>query len=429
MKRHARFLAFALAILLLSSCGKNDGVVEVQFWNFGGTPHYMEWVRARIDTFNARHSGIRIVKSDKSWNMIREILYANFSAGKGPDIMTLHANYAAEFGGAGLFYPVNTFPDWPEVKSWYLPHVLEATRFRENYYGLPGSAIAFVLMCNKELFDRAGVKPPRTWKEFREAARKLTKDLDGDGIPDQHGLVLMGGDKGGFAYRLIPFFLKAGVDVMSPDTTRVLFNDPRGVAALRLFADMYQVDHSITPGFLAYTITEVNDLFSGNKAAMSIEGPWWRVMVQEKSPGKEFYVVPVPVPDDLAGDPATAPTLQDMVMYAMNGHSAHPKEAWEALKFLRSPEADMAYITNDMGGIATTFKATQSPEAKLVPDLQLYLHELEYARAWPAHAKIIPIALNIFAPHCQKAIVGELTPEEALNEAAAEAQQMLQGRQ
>jgi len=42
---------------------------------------------------------------------------------------------------------------------------------------------------------------------------------------------------------------------------------------------------------------------------------------------------------------------------------------------------------------------------------------------------MIPIALNIFAPHCQKAIVGELTPEEALNEAAAEAQRMLEGRQ
>ncbi len=161
--------------------------------------------------------------------MIREILYANFSAGKGPDIMTLHANYAAEFGGAGLFYPVNTFPDWPEVKSWYLPHVLESTRFRENYYGLPGSAIAFVLMCNKELFDRAGVEAaPDLEGVPRSGPQALTKDLDGDGIPDQYGLVLMGGDKGGFAYRLIPFFLKAGVDVMSADTTKIARSTIRG---------------------------------------------------------------------------------------------------------------------------------------------------------------------------------------------------------
>jgi hypothetical protein len=33
----------------------------------------------------------------------------------------------------------------------------------------------------------------------------------------ESGVVLLGGDKGGFAYRTIPFFFKAGVDVMSED--------------------------------------------------------------------------------------------------------------------------------------------------------------------------------------------------------------------
>jgi len=428
MKRSLLFVLLVCSTLLPLSCRKDDGVVEIQFWNFGGTPHYLAWVHTRVEQFNATHPGMRIVKSDKSWNMIREILYANFNAGKGPDIMTLHANYAAEFGGAGHFYPIDTFPDWPEVKSWYLPNLTEATRYREHYYGLPGSAIAFVLVCNKELFDREGISPPRTWTEFRETARRLTKDLNGDGVMDQHGLVLMGGDKGGFAYRLIPFFLKAGVPIMNADTTKLLFHTGRGAEALTMFAEMYQVDHSITPGFLAYTHTEVNDVFCGNKAAMSIEGPWWSDMVQQKAPGKQFYAVPVPMPDDLLGAADSAATLQDMVMYAMNGHSAHPREAWEALKFLRNPEADMAYITNDMGGIATTLKALHSPEAKNRAELPLYLHELEHAKPWPAHAKIIAVALNIFTPYCEKAILGEMTPQQALDAAAAEGQRMIEGK-
>jgi ABC-type glycerol-3-phosphate transport system substrate-binding protein len=118
-----------------------------------------------------------------------------------------------------------------------------------------------------------------------------------------------------------------------------------------------------------------------------------------------------------------------MVMYAMNGHSPRPQEAWEALKFLRSPDADKAFVTHDMGGLATTIAAVQSPEAEKVPTLKMFYHELEFARPWPAHPKIIPIALNVFAPFCQKAIVGEMAPEEALRSTVAEAQKIIEGRQ
>jgi multiple sugar transport system substrate-binding protein len=235
----------------------------------------------------------------------------------------------------------------------------------------------------------------------------------------------MGGDKGGFAYRTIPFFFKAGADVMSEDLKTIMFNSPKGIAALKLFADMYQIDHSITPGFLAYGHSETNDLVSGNKAAMSIEGPWFRGMVSDKSPGKDVYVVAIPVPDDMIDQYTTAPTLQDMVMYSINAHSKHLNEAWELLKYLRNEEADMYWITQDLGATATTKKALASPEARNVKDIDLYINELNHARPWPPHPSMIAIASNVFTPYCQKAIVGELSPKAALDLAAKEAQDII----
>jgi multiple sugar transport system substrate-binding protein len=428
-----RIIAGAALVALLGaivglSCGRKEDAVELHDWNFGGKPRMIEWLRQRVDAFEQTRGGIRVIQSQKSWNMIRELLYADFSAGTGPDVVNVHANYAAEFGGAGYFYPVNTFPDFREVRTWYVPHLLESTRYGENYYGLPSSGIAFVLVCNKELFDREGISPPRTWSEFREAARRLTKDTDGDGIVDQYGLVLLGGDKGGFAYRLIPFFLKAGADIMSADLKTILFNSPAGVSALQLIADMYQVDHSITPGFLAYQLTEINDLFCSNKVAMSIEGPWFRGMVDDKSPGKKIYTVPVPVPDDRIAAYDTASTLQDMVMYSINARAKHPEQAWELVKYLRNEEADMAWIREDLGAIATTRNALESPEAKNLSDLSLYVHELMHAKPWPPHPSMIAIASDIFTPYAQKAIVGELSPREAMDQAASEAQEMIEGK-
>jgi multiple sugar transport system substrate-binding protein len=421
-------LLSALFTFLFLSCGKKSDAVEIHNWNFGGRPKLIEFLRNRVTSFGEKHPGINVIQSDKSWNMIREILYADFSAGAGPDVMNTHSNFAAEFGEAGFYYPINKFPDFEQVKEWYIPHLFESTRYKDNYYGLPSSAIAFVLCCNKELFDREGIKPPKTWSQFREAAKRLTKDTNGDGQIDQYGLVLMGGDKGGFAYRTIPFFFKAGADVMSEDLKTIKFNSPQGVAALKLFADMYQIDHSITPGFLAYGHSETNDLVSGDRAAMSIEGPWFRGMVSDKKPGKDIYVVAVPVPDDMIDQYETAPTLQDMVMYSINSRSKHLNEAWELLKYLRNEEADMFWITQDLGATATTRKALESQEAKSVPDIQLYINELNHARPWPPHPKMIAIASNVFTPYCQKAIVGELSPKAALDQAAQEAQDIISGK-
>jgi multiple sugar transport system substrate-binding protein len=421
-------LILIIIVALIISCGNDSKVAKVRFWSFGGTPSMMKWAKERVAAFNQQHDSTKVIQGQKSWNMIRELLYTNFSTGTGPNVTRVHANYAAEFGAAGHFYPINNFPDFDSVKAWYHPNLIESCRYKNNYYGLPGTGIAFVLVCNKELFDKEGLKPPRTWSEFRAVAKRLTKDIDGDGSIDQWGLVLLGGDRGGFSYRLAPFYFKAGATFLSDDMKKVTFNSPMGLQALKLFVDMFQKDKSITPGFLAYTISEINDLFCSNKVAMSIEGPWFNSMVQDKKPGKKFYTVPVPVPDDRIDFYDTAPTLQDMIMISVSAHSKHLNEAWEFAKYMRNEEADIDWIRQDMGGFPTTLKAISSTEAKVYPAFDVYAQELKYAKPWPAHPKMISIVRNVIAPYCQKAIIGELSAEQALEKAAKEAQDIIEDK-
>ena len=105
------FVASLLCFSLLS-CGKKNNDIVLQDWNFGGRPRLIEFLRQRVYSFEKSHPGIQVVQSDKSWNMIREILYADFSAGAGPDVMNTHSNFAAEFGQAGFYYPINKFADF-----------------------------------------------------------------------------------------------------------------------------------------------------------------------------------------------------------------------------------------------------------------------------------------------------------------------------
>ena len=159
MKHKALIL---LLFLLLSCSKKEDSVVKIHYWAFGGTPNIMKWTKERVAAFNATHAGIEVELSQKSWSRIRELLYTNMSTKLGPDVIRVHANYAAEFGEANFLYPINHYPDFDGIKKWYYPNYLEATKYKNNYYGLPMSAVAFVLVFNKKLFDQDNIKPPMT---------------------------------------------------------------------------------------------------------------------------------------------------------------------------------------------------------------------------------------------------------------------------
>ncbi|MBK7260338.1 MAG: hypothetical protein IPI01_21545, partial [Ignavibacteriae bacterium] len=113
----------------------------------------------------------------------------------------------------------------------------------------------------------------------------------------------------------------------------------------------------------------------------------------------------------------------------VNAHSKNLDAAWEFIKYLRSEEADMDWVRLDMGGMAVTNAALASPEAQKVEDLSMFIRELKHARPFPPHPKVIAVAGNTFTPFCQKAIVGDMTPQAALDQAALEAQRTIEGKE
>ena len=73
-----------LLILLLISCSKKeDSVVKIRYWAFGGTPNIMKWTKERVAAFNATHADIKAELSQKSWSRIRELLYTNMTTKAG----------------------------------------------------------------------------------------------------------------------------------------------------------------------------------------------------------------------------------------------------------------------------------------------------------------------------------------------------------
>ena len=62
--------------------------------------------------------------------------------------------------------------------------------FQGKLYGLPSDFSTIALVYNKDMFDKYGVPYPDDtwdWDKFLWAAKKFTKDTDGDGGPTSSG--------------------------------------------------------------------------------------------------------------------------------------------------------------------------------------------------------------------------------------------------
>jgi multiple sugar transport system substrate-binding protein len=130
----------------------------------------------------------------------------------------------------------------------FTPQSVESLRYKDKLHGMPYYHQYVILGWNKELFKQAGLnpeKPPTTWAELRDTAKRLT-------IPD----------KGQWGFRLYEYgpppreqifnwFMewvwRNGSDVWNKDRTRATLDTPEAIQALQTQVDMIYGDRSTIP--------------------------------------------------------------------------------------------------------------------------------------------------------------------------------------
>ena len=136
-------------------------------------------------------------------------------------------------------------------------------------YGLPHTANGMGLMYNRRLFEEAGLdpdKPPQTWGEVREYARKIRANLEG---VDGFNIRNEGALGGWMSVALMVTF--GGETVQSVDGQWVAaYNNNAMVAAMRLMHDLRWEDEATTSDISTWGNYALVLDFSAGKTAMTI---------------------------------------------------------------------------------------------------------------------------------------------------------------
>ncbi|PRY13910.1 sugar ABC transporter substrate-binding protein [Kineococcus rhizosphaerae] len=312
-----------------------------------------------------------------------------------PDVLMLDNPDVQQIAASGALAPLD---DLGIDSSGVADGVLKASTYEGKLYGLQPVTNTIALFYNKKILDAAGVTPPTTWDELKADAAKLTTG-------DQYGFAMSNINTYEGTWQFLPFMWSNGGDEKDIDT-------PQTAAALQLVKDMLDAK-SLSQSSVNWSQADVADQFTAGKAAMMINGPW-NFGTLDKAEGLEYGIVPIPVPQ--AGGKTVSPFGGEAWTVPQTGDKDKQKKAAELVQCLNSDENE---VNISLGtGTVPTKPALADQVTSKNPNLKAFADQVPDLRArtgelgpdWPKAATKIYTAV-------QNALVGGMTPEDALKQA------------
>lgn len=274
-----------------------------------------------LDRINAENTDFQIVHEPAPDDYYTKV-QTTLAGGTAADLIWLSQEWIANLASKGALLDITDYlknDSSPAAQlDDYFADVLKTAAYEGRYYGLPWIAQPVVLYYNKALFDSAGLAYPDeswTWDTFKEAAKTLTKDLDGDGRNDQWGFTLNGWPPPQM------FIWQAGGEVVSNDLKSSPVDSPEAIKALEFYQEMIYGDVYAPP---QATIQEqgFGEMFKAGKIAMFMGGAADDL---DRVEGLDVGVAPVPA--GAAGRQTFAWTASTVVA----AQTKNPEFAYKAL--------------------------------------------------------------------------------------------------
>lgn len=192
LARHILLVGLACTVFVTAACA---APVEISLFMWVGDP---EAIGALLDEYSATTSNVKVVLEVSPGAEITkfEQVLVRTSAGAAPDF-TMGSSDIGWYVGTGALEDLTPFiKKEPRALSAFPQPMIQAFNFSGQQLAVPAVVSGDPMVYNIHRFAEGGLEPPPadfkdasfTWRRFTDAARKLTRDSDGDGVPDRWGL-------------------------------------------------------------------------------------------------------------------------------------------------------------------------------------------------------------------------------------------------
>ena len=392
-RRAVGALSMGTLLLALAACGgkKAQDAGPIVLWE-QMDPTEREILAENIARWTREHPEEPVTVTHFGTEDLRTNFQTAALAGGGPDLVYGPADQIGPFSVLGVIRPLDEILE-PPFFAEFLPESFDT--LQGHLYAVPDQiGNHLTLVVNRALVPEI----PEDADEWLALARRLTVDTNGDGNPDQYGLV--------FDYKepfwLAPFIGGFGGWVMDA-SNRPTLDTPATVDALRFVQEIKTV-HRVIPQDCNYQLADT--LFKEGRAAMILNGPWsWAAYRQA---GIDIALAPIP---KMRGGRWPTPMVSAKG-YSVNARLEGPAldRAVRLLRFLTSNESQ-APMAKRLGTLPSRRALYETPEVKDDALLQASLRQVKLGRRMPVVPEMRAV-WDAMRPSFQNVLNGDLTPEE-----------------
>ena len=349
-----------------------------------------------VKKFEAENPGITIEAENVPWNSYYDNLYTALVGGNAPDAAMVKLFAQPRLVEMGALEPIGDRIDaWPG-KADLLDHLLDLNKGPDaKQYYLPIQYVVLYLYYRADLFKAAGLEPPKTCEDFRNAAKALTK------APDVYGFGLRGG-KGGWD-QWGAFVFSQGAKLAPGGLTT-----PEAIAANQWVIDLFAKDKVIPPSAPNDGFQEIVAAFKAGKTAMTIHhiGSSKDLV---KALGDKVSAVPVPACN---GHQWTSYGDESLAIFSA---SSVKDAAWKWISFLAKGENNVEF-NKATGQLTVTKSGAEHWTLHERRFVDATVQSLPFASVLPQSTATTEFVNTAWQTAMQQALTGQITSEQMMQQ-------------
>ena len=384
--------------------------VTLTYFTFSAAPDHLEDLDAIVQAFEQKNPNISIEVQTAAYADYFTKLQTQVAGGSPPDTFELNYENSVAYASSGALLDLSPLaaadPDFDP--SVYYPKAYEVFQADGKQFGVPEQFSDVILFYNKDLFDAAGVDYPDaswTWEDERAAAEKLTDTANG----------VWGHFQPIQFFEFYKVLAQNGGSFFNADQTQATFNDAKGVEAAEWLIG--KLDKTMPSD--AFGPDQDSALFKSGKLAMWHTGIWLFPSLAD-----------APFAWDVSVEPGNVQKAHHFFANAVvaSATTEHPAEAWAWLRFLNSSDEAVKVRLDASWELAAV--ADQSLFAPYLsqtpPDNREAVFEAMSDIVTPPVIEQQSQMQDIVSQALEKARLGQMSIPDALNEAAAQVDALLQ---
>lgn len=289
-----------------------------------------------IDGFIAKFPNIKTEIVEVPWADFATKITAEIAGGTAPDVWVQENAIVLGYGNRGVAEDLAPYIKKDLNDADYISGLYASKTPDGKVYGIPHGINPVALAYNKKMFADAGVTPPTddwTYADMIEAAKKLTKDTNGDGKPDQYGFAISQGITQGW----YPWTRSYGGQVLDDTKTKAMFTDPKSIQGIQAWANLVKDGISPDADFLKVAGGDWK-AFGAGKVAMYFMQYSNQTIINKEFADLDYDTVMMPKSMD---GKRIVPIVTNSWVIFSKAKQDSKDAAWEFLKYYLSAESQM----------------------------------------------------------------------------------------